>query len=146
MRQAIEEFLKCKSLAVIGVSRSGRKFGNSALKELAERGYRVFPVHPIASEISGVQCSPNLASVQGKVDGVLVSVKPRDTLQVLREAAAIGLKRIWLQQGAESPEADALARSLDLDPVTKRCILMYAAPVGGFHAWHRGFFRLLGKL
>lgn len=146
MRHAIEEFLKCKSLAVVGASRGGKKFGNSALTELSQRGYRVFPIHPRATEISGVPCYPNLAALQGKVDGVVVSVKPPEALQVLRDAAAIGLKNIWLQQGAESAEAEVLARSLDLDPVTKRCILMYAIPVGGFHAWHRGFYRLFGKL
>jgi len=146
MREPIEEFLKCKSMAIIGASRGGRKFGNRALTELAKRGYRVIAIHPSAADISGVPCYPNLASAQGIVDGVVVSVHPQDSMQVLRDAAAIGLKRIWLQQGAESAEVMELARSLNLDPVTNRCILMYAAPVGGFHAWHRGFFRLLGKL
>ncbi|HUI64627.1 MAG TPA: CoA-binding protein [Bacteroidota bacterium] len=146
MREPIEEFLKCKSMAIIGASRGGRKFGNRALTELTKRGYRVIAIHPSAADISGVPCYPNLASAQGIVDGVVVSVHPQDSMQVLRDAAAIGLKRIWLQQGAESAEVMELARSLNLDPVTNRCILMYAAPVGGFHAWHRGFFRLLGKL
>ena len=146
MRQAIEEFLQCKSLAIVGASRSGRKFGNAALTELAKRGYRVVPIHPSATDISGVPCYPDLASARGIVDGVIVSVHPQDSLRVLREAAAIGLKKIWLQQGAESLEVMTLAKSLGLDPVTNRCILMYAVPVGGFHAWHRGLFRLLGKL
>jgi hypothetical protein len=65
---------------------------------------------------------------------------------VLREAAAIGLKKVWLQQGAESPEAIALANELNINLVAGRCILMYAPPVEGFHAWHRAFYRLFAKL
>jgi hypothetical protein len=36
MKHAIEEFITSKSLAVVGLSRNGKKFGNSALTELAK--------------------------------------------------------------------------------------------------------------
>jgi predicted CoA-binding protein len=53
---------------------------------------------------------------------------------------------VWLQQGAESPEALALARDLGLNLVARKCVLMYAPPVRSFHAWHRVFARLFGQL
>jgi uncharacterized protein len=145
MKHAIEEFIKSKSIAVVGLSRSGRKFGNSAFKELAKRGYEVFAVHPDAEDIAGTRCYPNLGALRGKVDGALVCIPPAAVPGVLREAAAIGLNNIWLQQGAESPEAIGLAKSLGLNFVTGRCILMYAPPVEGFHAWHRAFHRIFAK-
>ena len=146
MNQAIQDFITGKRMAVVGVSRKGDKFGNVAFVELAARGYRVFAVHPEAREIGGAACYPNLAALRGQVDGVLVVVPPRPAVAVLREAAAAGVKNVWLQAGAESPEGLALARELGLSLVAGKCVLMYAPPVRGFHAWHRAFAKLLGRL
>ena len=41
MRDRIDEFVACKRMAVVGVSRGGRKFGNLAANELERRGYEV---------------------------------------------------------------------------------------------------------
>jgi uncharacterized protein len=145
MDQAIQDFINSKRIAVVGVSREGTKFGNTAFAELAARGYQVFAVHPEAKEIADTPCYPNLAALRGQVDGVLVVVSPPQAVSVLREAAAIGLKNIWLQQGAESPEALALARDLKLNLVAKKCVLMYVPPARSFHGWHRAFAKLLGQ-
>jgi len=146
MDRAIQDFINGKRIAIVGISRGGEKFGNTAFAELAARGYRVFAVHPTAQEIAGAPCYPNLTALRGQVDGVLVTVSPQHAVSVLREAALIGLKNVWLQQGAESPEALALARDLGLDLVVGKCVLMYAPPVRSFHAWHRAFARLFGQL
>jgi predicted CoA-binding protein len=53
MDKTIQDFIECKRLAVIGASRTGDKFGNMAFKELQERDYQVFIVHPEADEIDG---------------------------------------------------------------------------------------------
>jgi len=146
MNQAIQDFINGNRIAVVGVSRDETKFGNTAFTELAARGYQVFAVHPAAQEIAGTPCYPNLTALQGKVDGALVTVSPQQAVSVLREAASIGLKNVWLQQGAESPEALALARDLGLNLVARKCVLMYAPPVRSLHAWHRAFARLFGQL
>lgn len=146
MNQAIQNFISGKRIAVVGVSRNKEKFGGMVFTELAARGYQVFPVHPTAQEISGVPCYPNLTALRGQVDGALVAVPSQQAVPVLREAAAIGLKNVWLQQGAESPEALVAARDLGLNLVANKCVLMYAPPVRSFHAWHRLFARLSGKL
>jgi predicted CoA-binding protein len=146
MDQAIQDFINGKRIAVVGVSRDPKKFGNTAFTELAARGYQVFPVHPAAQEIAGAKCYPNLTALRGQVDGALVVVPPEQAALVLREAASIGLKNVWLQQGAESPEVLALARDLGLNLVAKKCVLMYAPPVRSFHGWHRFFAGLFGQL
>ena len=146
MNQAIKEFVESKRIAVVGVSRSGKKFGNAVYTELKQRGYQVFIVHPEAKDIAGEPCYPSLASLQGRVDGVVICVSPKQTEQALREAANAGMKRIWLQQGAQSPAAMTAARELGIEPITGKCILMYAQPVRSFHAWHRAFCKLTGQL
>jgi uncharacterized protein len=146
MNGAIQNFIDQKRIALAGASRSGKKFGNMAYKELKERGYEVYLVHPEAKEIDGEPCYPNLASLQGKVGGVLICLPASQGDAVLREAAEAGIKRVWLQQGAENMELLKLGQELGLEVVSGKCILMYAPPVRSFHRWHRGFMKLVGQL
>ena len=146
MDQAVQDFIDGNRIALVGMSRSGKKFGNMASKELKERGYQVYPVHPEAEQIDGERCYSSLASIEGGVDGVLVVVPPERSGQVLKDAADAGIRNVWLQQGAESPEVWALGDELDLNLVSKKCILMYAEPVGSVHGVHRFFVKLFGKL
>jgi predicted CoA-binding protein len=146
MNQSIDDFVNCKRIAVVGYSRNRHKFGNLAYTELKKRGYEVSAIHPTEKEIAGVPCSPNLTALRGKIDAVLISVRPQQALTVVEEAAAIGLKNVWLQQGAESSDVLDVAKRLRLNVVAKKCVLMYAPPVKSFHGWHRAFVKLVGRL
>ena len=145
-RATIEGFVSQRRLAIVGVSTSGRKFGNFALKDLRKRGYEVFAVHPTAAEIAGEPCFASLEVLQGQVDGAVICVPAGAAVAVLEQAAAIGLDHLWLQQGSESDELLSRAASLGLEPVHGRCVLMYAQPVGGLHAVHRFFMGMFGRL
>ena len=144
--EAVDEFLSQKILALVGASRSGKKFGNTLLKELRAKGYEVLPVHPEATEIDGVPCVASLAVLPKWVGGVIFVVKPDQAAQLVREAAAAGIMRIWMQQGSSSPEALRLCEDFRILAIHGECLLMFAEPVKGvhrFHRWLRGFF---GKL
>lgn len=143
---AIEEFIRCQRIAVAGASRSGKKFGNIAAKELQKRGFQVVLIHPEAKEIDGQPCYPSLTAARDQVDAVLISVPAAHAAALMREAAGIGLRNVWLQQGAETPELLALGQELHLNLVSKKCVLMYAPPVRSYHGWHRGFTKLVGQL
>ncbi|HCY40866.1 MAG TPA: CoA-binding protein [Prolixibacteraceae bacterium] len=146
MNPLIDNFISAKNIAVVGMSRSGKKFGNMAVKELKDKGYEIFPVHPEAKEIDGLTCYPDLKSLSGKVDGVWISIPPKNVLPVLEEAAQIGLKNIWLQQGAWSKEVQETIDKLQLPVVSKKCILMYAPPVKSVHKFHRTIVGIFGRL
>jgi predicted CoA-binding protein len=146
MDPKIEQFVQEKRVAVAGVSRSGKKFGNTVAAELKQRGYQVFIVHPEAKEIDGDVCYPNLAALQGKVDSVVICVSPRQAASVIRDAAAAGITKVWLQQGAQSNEALAAAKEAGVTPITGKCILMYAPPVKSIHGFHRTINKIFGQL
>jgi len=146
MNPLIDNFVGSKRIAIVGMSRSGKKFGNMAAKELKAKGYELFPVHPTASDIDGMTCYPDLKSLSGKVDGVWISIPPQKVSPVLEEAAQIGLKNIWLQQGAWSTEVQQTIDQLQLPVVTKKCIMMYAPPVKSVHKFHRTIVGIFGKL
>jgi len=117
-----------------------------ASKELKARGFQEYPVHPEAAHIDGERCPASLDSIKGGVDGVLVLVSPDQADQMLKDVAGAGIRNVWLQQGAESPEVLALAGELDFNLVSKKCILIYAPPVDSYHGVHRFITDLFGKL
>jgi predicted CoA-binding protein len=142
----VADFVAQRKLAVVGVSRQGKKFGNMAFRELKAKGYKLLPVHPQAEAIEGERCYPNLAALPEPVEGVLVIVPPAETEKIVREAAAAGIKRVWMQQGAESPAAIRFCQENGLSAVHGECILMFAEPAAWMHRAHRWFWKLLGKI
>jgi predicted CoA-binding protein len=145
MEETIQTFIEQKKVAIVGASRNGNKFGNAAAKELQERGYQVFYIHPDVNEIDGSPTYANLDAVKDQVGSVWVSVPAKQGVMVLQDAAAAGLTKVWLQQGADSPELVKLGAELGLDLVVGKCILMYAEPVRSFHKFHQVVWKLIGQ-
>ena len=144
MNNQIQEFISNKNLAVIGASRSGNKFGNLAAKELVKRGYSVYLIHPDTEIIDGIKTYSNLSKVKNLVNTLWVNVPPEKGKEILIEAASLGIKKIWLQQGAESQDLLDSGIKLNLDLIYKKCILMYAEPVGSFHKVHQILWKIFG--
>jgi len=146
LRADVDDFLGQKRLALAGASRGGRKFGNAVLKELRRKGYDVIPVHPHADAIDGVSCVRALADLPPDTGGLVLVVPPEQTERLVSEAAAAGVRRVWMQQGAESPRAVAFCEANGIRCVHGECILMFAEPTGWVHRVHRGIWKLLGRL
>jgi predicted CoA-binding protein len=145
-KEAVDDFLAQRTLAVVGVSRGGQKFGNTVHKELTAKGYRVFPINPNAERIDGQPCYPSLSALPEPVGGVVVVVPPAATEQVVQEASRAGIPRVWMQQGAESAAAIRFCQEHHMSVVSGECILMFAEPTGFAHRLHRWVWGLMGKL
>jgi hypothetical protein len=141
----IRAILSEKSVAVAGLSRSGQAMSNSVLAELKARGYKTYAVNPNAERIGDDACYPSLSALAGKAGAVIVFTKPEVSESVVRDAAAAGIRKVWLQQGAESEGAIAAARAAGLTLVAGQCVLMHLEPVGALHGIHRFFARLFGS-
>jgi predicted CoA-binding protein len=145
-RADVKDFLDQRILAVVGVSRGGKKFGNAAFRELRAKGYRLYPVHPSMDAVEGQPCHPGLGNLPEKVGGVLIVVPPSETEKVVRDALEAGIRRIWMQQGAESPEAIRIGREKGATVIHNECILMFAEPTAFYHRVHRWVRGLMGRL
>ena len=144
-RAAVDAFLAHPAVALVGLSRSGKKFGNLACRELQAKGYRVYPIHPTADSIDGRRCYRRFADLPEAVDAALIVVPSAQATTVVREAAAASIHHIWLQQGAESSDVLEVCRIAGIEPVWGECILMFAKP-SGYHKVHRWLNGMLGKL
>jgi len=145
-RKLVENFLSEKSIAVVGVSRSDKKFGYTVYKELKSKGYNVYPVNPNAEYIDNEKCYPDLLSLPEKVAAALLVVPPSATVQTLKDAYTEGIKKIWMQQGSESEEAIRYCNEKGIEVIHNECILMFAEPAAFFHRAHRWFNGVMGKL
>jgi uncharacterized protein len=114
MTTEIQDFLAAGPWAVVGASRDRAKYGNKVLRCYLQHGRAVFPVNPQADEVEGLACYPDLTSLPELPQGVSVITPPAVTEQVVEEAARLGIERLWLQPGAESPRALDRARELGL--------------------------------
>jgi hypothetical protein len=146
LKQAIEQFFQSKNIAVVGMSTKSAKFGNLAFKELSKKNYNLYPIHYKAKKIDGAQCYTNFNDTKEKIDGVLISVQPTETKNVVKSALEAGIKNVWLQQGAQSDSAIQLCKDNGINVVYNECILMFAEPVASFHKFHRWVWKILGKL
>jgi len=144
--ESVRQFMGERTLALAGASRSGQKMGNAILKELKRKGYTVYPVHPEAQQIGDDRCYASFADLPEQVGGVVVVVKPTDAVRVVREAKEAGIGRVWLQQGAESPEVVSYCEQEAVDLISGECILMFAEPVESIHRFHRFVRRIFGRM
>jgi len=142
---AITKFLDQKTLAIVGVSRSEKKFSYSLYKSLKGKGYQIFAVNPNTNSIDGESCYGNIQSLPQPVNGVVIVVPPNQTEKVVKEAAAAGINHIWIQQGAESDDALDFCKESGINVIHKQCILMFAEPSFP-HNCHRFVWKVLGKL
>lgn len=145
-KNTIDEFLQLKSMAVVGVSRNKDKFGTAIYREMKAKGYKVLAVNPKLDMVEGDRCYAGLGALPEIPEGVVICIAPAETIAVIEEAARLGIKYVWLQQGANSPEGEAKAQELGLKLVSGECIFMFAAPVESIHKFHRFVWKLFGKL
>lgn len=145
-REMVEKFLSYPDIAVVGVSRSGKKFGNSAVKELRKKGYNVFAVNPYADEIEGEKCYSSLNQLPRNIEAAVVVVPPEQSTNVIKEAKSAGINNIWLQQGAESKEAINYCNENGINVVYGQCVLMFAEPSEFFHRAHKLVRGITGNL
>lgn len=130
MDALIQEFIIQRPIALVGATNDPAKYGNVILKNLRGRGWPVFAINPKATTIDGEPAYPNLAALPKKPELVVFVVPPAIGIKVLDEVKALGIDRVWLQPGAESPEILARAAELGLRVVHDACIMVLAARIG----------------
>jgi predicted CoA-binding protein len=131
IEEAASEFLATKRVAVTGVSRTPKTHGsNNVYKRLRERGYEVFAVNPNARAVEGDRCYPNLESIPGGVDAVVIGTRPQIADDTMRECAELGIKHVWMHRGpgagSVSNTATDYGRQHGITVIDGGCPLMFA--------------------
>jgi predicted CoA-binding protein len=149
-KQAIDSFLSCRRLAVVGVSRDPKDFSRSVFRAFVERGYDAVPVNPAGVEAEGRPAVARIGDIQPPPEAALLLTPRAASAQVVKECAEAGVKRVWMHrgggQGAVDPEAVAFCRERGIEVVDGECPFMFLGGAGWVHGVHRFFRRLGGRL
>jgi uncharacterized protein len=145
IEEAASEFLGKRRIAVTGVSRKTDGHGSNAVfKRLRDRGYEVFAVNPNAGQVEGVRSYPDLHSIPGGVEAVVIATAAERAESTLRECVDLGIRLVWLHrsygQGSVSASATAYGREHGITVIDGGCPLMFGPTADFGHRLMRMLF------
>ena len=95
------------------------------LVDLLAHGYDTIPVNPREPELEGRKCVAQVSELPDDVCGLSIITPPKVTEQIVEAAALKGIRRLWMQPGAESAKAVQRAEELGLSVIANGpCILV----------------------
>ena len=151
VREAASEFLTAKRVAVTGVSRNPQGHGSNVVyQRLKQRGYQVFAVNPNAENVEGDHAYPNLESIPGGVQAVVIGTRPETAQATMRECAELGINQVWMHRsfgtGSGSAPAAEYGRAQGITVIDGGCPLMFDPTADVAHKCMRFFLGLSGAV
>ena len=151
IKEAASAFLANKRIAVTGVSRDPAGHGSNAIyQRLRERGYQVFAVNPNAEKVEGDACYPDVRSIPGGVDAVVIGTRPEHADATMRECADLGVKHVWMHRafgaGSVSDAATEFGRKQGIAVIDGGCPLMFEPTADGGHKFFKFIAGMTGKI
>lgn len=111
-----------KTIAVVGLSPNVARPSYRVSRAMQGFGYRIVPVRPAVSEVLGEKAYARLSDIPFEVDLVDVFRNPDDVGPIVDECIALGVRRLWLQDGVVNEEAAEKARAAGITVVMDRCV------------------------
>lgn len=152
LAEKVQDFLAQKRIAVAGVSRTRQDAANLIYRKLRDAGYQVFAVNPNASTVEGDPCYPDLPSIPGGVDGVVIATRPQLAEALAQQCVEAHVPRVWMHQSivhggtSVSPEAAVFCAEHGITVIAGACPMMFCAPVDFGHKCMRWVMKATGGL
>jgi acyl-CoA synthetase (NDP forming) len=99
----------------------------------------------------GDRCYPDVRSIPGDEDGVVIITRPKVTERIVHDCGDAGVRRVWMHQSvgkgtSVSPRAVAYCDQKGISVIAGGCPMMYGEGVDVGHTCMRWFLKLTGKL
>jgi len=151
VREAAEDFLSIRRIAVTGVSRTASGHGsNTVYQRLRSKGYEVFAVNPQAEIVEGDPCYPSLTAIPGGVGAVVIGTRPDHAEGTMHEAVELGITHVWMHRsfgaGSVSASATEYGRANGVTVIDGGCPLMFGEVSDGGHRFMCRLMTLTGKV
>ncbi|WP_027414752.1 CoA-binding protein [Aneurinibacillus terranovensis] len=118
-RKILEE---AKTIAVVGLSDNPARTSYMVSEAMQRAGYKIIPVNPTIQEALGEKAVASLTEIKEPVDIVNVFRRSETVMPVAEEAAKIGAKTFWLQQGIYNEDAAKYVQQHGMTAVMDTCI------------------------
>ena len=151
IKEAANDFLAHKRIAVTGVSRSPKDHGaNFVYRRLRDRGYEVFAVNPNATEVEGDKAYASITAIPGGVEAVVIGTRPDRADATMRECAELGIKNVWMHHsfggGSVSDTATRYGREQGITVIDGGCPCMFGLAADPGHKMLRVVATLAGNV
>ena len=114
------------SLAVVGATDHPTKYGGIIYRDLKAKGYPVFAVNPYRDTVDGDECWARVSDLPEPPTVVVLVVPAKRGIEVLGDAAEAGIRNIWIQPGAFSPEMREVLEAGDFEWLAEACVMVRA--------------------
>jgi predicted CoA-binding protein len=130
IQEQITQFLAAPAFGVVGASANRDKYGNKVLRCYQQHGRTVIPVNPVEKSIEGLPCVASVTGLPPEATSISMITPPAVTARVVPLAIEAGVKNIWMQPGAQHPDAVALCKEQGINVIADgSCLLV----VLGYH-------------
>ena len=150
LRQAADEFLAQRRIAVAGVSRDAKQPANLIYRRLRDTGHEVFAVNPNAEQVEGARSYASVSAIPGGVDGVVIATPAGAALDIATDCAAARVPRVWLHRGvgpgSSSDAAVAYCHEHGISAIPGGCPCMFGDTADTGHRCLLAMLRLAGKV
>lgn len=111
--------------ALVWASNNPEKYGNKIFLDLVDGWYTVYPVNnrdttPIDEHIVYAK----LTDLPVRIDVVIFVVPPEVTERLIPVVYDMWISHVWMQPGAQSPQAIALCDKLWIDCIHDACVMI----------------------
>jgi hypothetical protein len=110
-----------RTLAIVGASSNPERESFDQMSYFRDQGYRVIPVNPSESVVLGERAYASLEEIPEPIDVVLAFRRAEATPPLVRSAAAVRARALWLPEGVSNAQTRGLAEESGLGYVEARC-------------------------
>ena len=117
---------KCKTIAMIGVSKDPTKPSTIVMRYMQKYGFKVIPVNPRAKgeKILGEEVFEKITDIKEPVDIVDVFRPSKEAYAIAEDTVKIGAKVLWLQLGIRDENTKKLMKKNNIEYVENKCTKM----------------------
>ncbi len=149
VRQEIDRFWASPRLAIVGVARDPKEFGNRLYNDMRQWGLDAVPVNPNASAIGETRAYARVQDIDPPVESALLLTSPSMNEQVVRDCAEAGVRLVWFygvgDRSNENAAAIEYCREHGITVIPGYCPYMFQPRAQVFHKMHGWFARLTGQ-
>ena len=109
-----------KTIAIVGLSDNPIRPSYEVASYL-QNFFTIYPVNPNVSEVLGLQCYPDLASIPGHIDMDDVFQRSENVMPFVQPAIDCGVNCFWMQLGIANRDARSQLEAAGITVVEDLC-------------------------
>jgi len=111
------------NVVVMGASNKPDRYSYKAVKLLAEKGHRPFPVHPVLKEIDGLKVYASIRDIEEPLDTITLYLSAENSTKVATDIIEAGVRRVIFNPGSENPDLASMLSQKGIETI-EACTLV----------------------